>query len=399
MRENLINVLWAIARHRDLAATILSFEQVSATFVGEPPPLTAWNALLFAAVMKGDGAHDAVESILRKMAENDFGLGDSTTVHLRLLHTLAAGGRGGWKTGTTQLGAASKAGIVVSPFTYAALIQAMCEARALSEAVALFSMLPSTATSSPPVHQALMLGSLRAHAPRQALIVWEQYVQHQQHNSSSSSNVKRPTIQMCNFALEACGKLVEAEPKWVQAATDVLSSMRGWGMVPNEVTFGFYVDLLIHAGKLDEAEGIPEQAASFGVKIGAGIYTKLAAGLVKVGEHNRALQTFRRMLAAGLQPTAVTYTVMLSACAKTGRMGQASKLLHRMDRAHVLPNVFTCNALLHGLLRRGRRDLAARLTGACMPSLGVQPDGVTVRILALEAAYAHDFTGALDTLV
>lgn len=414
----LLGALWDSARNGKFVNALLIFEQLQVASCGEPPSLDAWNGLLRAAVQNGD--NDIAAAVLERMAFSGHPVGDATTVHLRLLSTLGSGRRTVWKAAASQLGAATAAGVRVSSVTYAALVQAMAHGGALVEAVSLVSsLLPPHVLDAPPVHQALMLGALRARAPREALRTWERYLAR-----SAAGSALPPTQDMCNLALDACAQIAKERgvsasgPKTgaltqrhanddsaaasaaTATATGIIGRMREWGLGGNELTYGAYIQLLLNRGRVEEAEGVPDMMRNdLGLQPSAGVYTKLAAGLVEAGHPVRAVETFRRMVAAGLAPTVVTYTVLLTACARMGRMGQAAKLLARMGDTGTRPTGNTANVLLSGLLGRGRRDLAARLVEA-LPALGLQPDEVTARTLAHDAAgRAGDFAEAVDVLI
>ena len=69
-----------------------------------------------------------------------------------------------------------------------------------------------------------------------------------------------------------------------------------------------------------------------------------------MADHEAALQVFRELQAAGLQPTAQCYTSLLSACARAGDLSAARRVFKSM---HVRPNVETCTALMGACLKKG----------------------------------------------
>ena len=109
--------------------------------------------------------------------------------------------------------------------------------------------------------------------------------------------------------------------------------------------------------------------ATYGVAADAVSYTSAISGCERAGEWMAAVQLFRQMRDAGVNPTMLTYSKLLFVHAAAGQWEAAVGFIEAATADGLLHNPLTLNRMLQACLDAGSAAAAAAALEAILPVL------------------------------
>ena len=162
--------------------------------------------------------------------------------------------------------------------------------------------------------------------------------------------VAKASLRAYNGVLKAC----ERSADW-DAAFDVLSSMKGEGVMPDRVSYTLAVGAAGRAGEWEQALGLWTQMETEGVTIDATALRTLLRALTVAGQWAISLQIFAKILESDLEEarTPSVFAAALDACARGAQPERACALLQHMAELRIPPNAACYHAVAEACASTG----------------------------------------------
>uniref|UniRef100_A0A9I9DR99 Pentatricopeptide repeat-containing protein n=1 Tax=Cucumis melo TaxID=3656 RepID=A0A9I9DR99_CUCME len=145
------------------------------------------------------------------------------------------------------------------------------------------------------------------------------------------------------------------------------------GFQPNLLTYNLIIKTLCKLGQIDRAVDTFREMPLKNCNPDVFTYSTLMNGLCKESRVDEAVFLLDEMQAEGCLPNPVTYNVLIDALCKNGDLSRAAKLVDNMFLKGCVPNEVTYNTLIHGLCLKGKLDKALSLlekmvSSKCVPN-------------------------------
>jgi pentatricopeptide repeat protein len=352
---------------------------------GLPPDAGTYNALLAAALRRGDGA-----AAVREGAAEMAALGIAPDAHTRALLAAAAAGEGDAAGAAAAADAARAAGDAPSLALWLPVLRAHAargdlagladaydrgrgaglhlDARALGVCLDGVRRWAARAAAS---HLGAGLPSAeRAHGQRLAAVLLRRWAADVR---ASRLRLDAPLVAALAAAYGHAGLPGEAVRlmRWRYGGEAPVAA----GGVPPPRLEGHELDAAVLAAAALPAPGAPPPPGAAGPGVGRAFAAAIAA-VGRGGDLRAAAELARRARALGVPFDSHVYTALIGACAAARRPGLAAELLVAMGREGVAPTTWTLNALAKVEAQSG--DVAAALAVVeGMATRGLTPDAVS----------------------
>lgn len=110
------------------------------------------------------------------------------------------------------------------------------------------------------------------------------------------------------------------------------------------------------------------------------IYNMLINGYVKIGDFEKALDFYQRMLSDKVKPDVFTFNILISGFCRNGRFNLGLHLFGEMREKGCTPNVVTFNTLIKGFFRESKFNQGVKMVYE-MIELGCDLSSVTCDII------------------
>eukprot|EP00929_Paragymnodinium_shiwhaense_P109327 TRINITY_DN7573_c0_g1_i1.p1 TRINITY_DN7573_c0_g1~~TRINITY_DN7573_c0_g1_i1.p1 ORF type:complete len:369 (+),score=56.16 TRINITY_DN7573_c0_g1_i1:71-1177(+) len=149
------------------------------------------------------------------------------------------------------------------------------------------------------------------------------------------------------------------------------------GLRPNEHTFGSMLNAFAGTGDFDGADRYFNlmQDSDFSQENSV-IYNTLIKACASKGNLQRAEELFRRMSAAGFQPSITTFNSMIHTCTMCGDIERAEFYIGYLEAHGLQPNQVTVNSMMNAYCAMGNVKQVEKWL-LKMAELGIQPTTVT----------------------
>ena len=165
-----------------------------------------------------------------------------------------------------------------------------------------------------------------------------------------------PDQRVYAVAIAALCKLRDAD-----RALLMLGEMNEAGFETWDFTYRSVVDVLVKAGRMEEALRVKDEMLAAGKKMDVVLATILMHGYCLRREVGTALDLFEESVANGILPTNVTYGMLIRACHQEGMAQKAYVLCCQMKGQGLLPSLLEFNLVIDGLLHEKRWEDAVSL--------------------------------------
>ncbi|CAD6261773.1 unnamed protein product [Miscanthus lutarioriparius] len=160
----------------------------------------------------------------------------------------------------------------------------------------------------------------------------------------------------------------------IQAADELISSMRSSGCLPDVVIYNIYIEGLYKIGDFDAVERVIYESDRSGWEPDAVTYSTYIVGLCRSGYSKEVLERCQEL---GFVVDVMTYNTVMDHFCKKGKWLHVLKLFTDLLKKPITPNVQTYNILISCLCRAGKFQFAKYV----FSSKGFVPDTVTCNIL------------------
>lgn len=142
---------------------------------------------------------------------------------------------------------------------------------------------------------------------------------------------------------------------------------------PNVLTYNLIIKALCKLGQIDRAVETFREMPLKNCNPDVFTYSTLMNGLCKERRIDEAVFLLDEMQAEGCLPNPVTFNVLIDALCKNGDLSRAAKLVDNMFLKGCVPNEVTYNTLIHGLCLKDKLDKALSLldkmvSSKCIPN-------------------------------
>eukprot|EP00261_Vitis_vinifera_P033219 XP_019074462.1 PREDICTED: pentatricopeptide repeat-containing protein MRL1, chloroplastic isoform X2 [Vitis vinifera] len=129
-------------------------------------------------------------------------------------------------------------------------------------------------------------------------------------------------------------------------AYSVYTDMTRKGVVPDEMFLSALIDVAGHAGKLDAAFEVIQEARIQGIPLGIVSYSSLMGACSNAKNWQKALELYVDIKSMKLNPTVSTMNALITALCEGEQLEKAMEVLSDMKRAGLCPNTITYSILL-----------------------------------------------------
>ncbi|KAG4950985.1 hypothetical protein GLYMA_16G031800v4 [Glycine max] len=273
-----------------------------------------------------------------------------------------------------------------SVVTFGILVNHLCKARRIDEALQVFDRLRGKGGSNwvgvePDVvlFNTLIDGLCKVGKEEDGLSLLEEM---------KMGNINRPNTVTYNCLIDGFFKAGNFD-----RAHELFRQMNEEGVQPNVITLNTLVDGLCKHGRVHRAVEFFNEMKGKGLKGNAATYTALISAFCGVNNINRAMQCFEEMLSSGCSPDAVVYYSLISGLCIAGRMNDASVVVSKLKLAGFSLDRSCYNVLISGFCKKKKLERVYELLTE-MEETGVKPDTITYNTLISYLGKTGDFATA-----
>ncbi|KAK7398830.1 hypothetical protein VNO78_10003 [Psophocarpus tetragonolobus] len=176
-------------------------------------------------------------------------------------------------------------------------------------------------------------------------------------------------------------------------ACKLYSQMINEEVKPTVVTLNTLVDGLCKHGKVHRAVEFFNEMKGKGLKGSTVTYTTLISAFCGVNNIDKAMQYFDEMLSSGCSPDAIIYYSLISGLSIAGRMDDASAVVSKLKQAGFGLDIACYNVLISGFCKKKKPERVYEMLEE-MEKIGVKPDIVTYNTLVSYLGKIGDFRSA-----
>ncbi|RDX97485.1 Pentatricopeptide repeat-containing protein, mitochondrial, partial [Mucuna pruriens] len=273
-----------------------------------------------------------------------------------------------------------------SVVTFGILVNHLCKARRIYEALQVFDRLRGKGGSSrvdvePDVvlFNTLIDGLCKAGREEDGLSLLEEM---------EMGNKSRPNSVTYNCLIDGFCKAGN-----VDRAQELFRRMNEEGVQPNVVTLNTLVDGMCKHGRVHRAVEFFNEMKGKGLEGNAATYTALISAFCGVNNIDKAMQCFEEMLSSGCSADAIVYFSLISGLCIAGRMNDASVVVSKLKQAGFNPDRACYNVLISGFCKKKKLERVYELLNE-MEETRVKPDTVTYNTLISYLGKTGDFATA-----
>ncbi|OMO98498.1 hypothetical protein CCACVL1_04213 [Corchorus capsularis] len=152
------------------------------------------------------------------------------------------------------------------------------------------------------------------------------------------------------------------------------------GLVPSTVTYNVLIDELCAGKRFAIAFEIFDWTVRHDMA-NTRTYNAIINGFCSVGDTEKAMVLFHKMVSVGPSPTLITYNTLIGGYLKKGNLNNALRLFEMMKESKHVPDEWTYSELISGFCKWGKMDSASSLFRE-MLECGLSPNQVESCILA-----------------
>ncbi|KAF5727843.1 putative Pentatricopeptide repeat-containing protein [Tripterygium wilfordii] len=181
------------------------------------------------------------------------------------------------------------------------------------------------------------------------------------------------TPEVYTIAVNCCSQTGD----W-KFACNVYGDMKNKGIVPDEMFLSALIDVAGHAGKLDAAFEILQEARIQGIRLGTVSYSSLMGACSNAKNWQKALQLFEDIKSINLNPTVSTLNALITALCDGDQLPKAMEVLSEMKSLGPCPNNITYSVLSVASERKDDLEAALMLLSQAKMD-GISPSLVICR--------------------
>ncbi|GMH02825.1 hypothetical protein Nepgr_004664 [Nepenthes gracilis] len=148
------------------------------------------------------------------------------------------------------------------------------------------------------------------------------------------------TPEVYTIAVNSCSQTGDWE-----FACSIYDDMKNNGVVPDEIFFSALIDVAGHAGYLDAAFEVMQDARIQRFNLGMMSYSSLMGACSNTKNWQKALQLYEDIKARNLSPTVETMNALITALSDGEQLEKAVEALLEMKKMGLQPNVITYSVL------------------------------------------------------
>ncbi|XP_052185351.1 pentatricopeptide repeat-containing protein MRL1, chloroplastic isoform X2 [Diospyros lotus] len=160
------------------------------------------------------------------------------------------------------------------------------------------------------------------------------------YNMIHKYNIKG-TPEVYTIAVNSCSQTADWE-----FACSVYSDMTRKGVIADETFLSAMIDVAGHAGKVDAAFGIIQEARKHGMHLGTISYSSLMGACSNAKNWQKALELYENIKSLKLKPTVSMMNALITALCDGDQLQKALEVLSEMKRVGLCPNTITYSILL-----------------------------------------------------
>ncbi|KAJ1394206.1 Tetratricopeptide-like helical domain superfamily [Sesbania bispinosa] len=270
--------------------------------------------------------------------------------------------------------------------TFGILINHLCKARRIDEALGVFNKLRGKGENNrigvePDViiYNTLIDGLCKVGKEEDGLSLLEEM---------KTENKNRPNTVTYNCLIDGFCKVGK-----IDKARQLLSQMIEEGVQPSVVTLNTLVDGMCKHGRVNSAVEFFNDMKGKGLKGNAVTYTALISAFCGVNNIDRAMQYFDEMLGSGCTPDAIVYYSLISGLSIAGRMNDASIVVSKLKQAGFGLDLACYNVLISGFCKKKKLERVYEMLNE-LEETRVKPDTVTYNTLVSYLGKTGDFATA-----
>ncbi|XP_057873039.2 pentatricopeptide repeat-containing protein At3g12770 [Cryptomeria japonica] len=162
----------------------------------------------------------------------------------------------------------------------------------------------------------------------------------------------KPNCTTFASILPACAKI-----RALEHGMDIHQRIMEGGFLSDIVVGNALVDMYAKCGRIDKARKLFDRMPQRNVVS----WNAIIAGYAQNGFGENALETFKQMQLAGVNPDSTTFASILSACAKMGALVQGMGIHQSIKDRGILPDIIVATALVDMYAKCGSIDKAREL--------------------------------------
>ncbi|XP_061349897.1 pentatricopeptide repeat-containing protein At3g61520, mitochondrial-like [Gastrolobium bilobum] len=277
-----------------------------------------------------------------------------------------------------------------SVVTFGILINHLCKARRVDEALEVFNKLRGKGENNdigvePDVvlFNTLIDGLCKVGREEDGLILLEEM---------KTENKNKPNSVTYNCLIDGFFKAGN-----IDKACELFSQMNEEGLQPSVVTLNTLVDGMCKHGRVFSAVEFFNEMKGKGLKGNAVTYTALISAFCGVNNIDKAMQYFDEMFSSGCSPDAIVYYSLISGLSIAGRMDDASIVVSKLKQAGFSLDTVCYNVLISGFCKKKKLERVYEMLNE-MEKTGVKPDTVTYNTLVSYLGKVGDFATASKVL-
>ncbi|KMZ63749.1 putative Pentatricopeptide repeat-containing protein [Zostera marina] len=172
------------------------------------------------------------------------------------------------------------------------------------------------------------------------------------------------------------------------------------GIKPNAVLYTNLIDGLCVAGKMEEVDKVlvRMKEEDGDCKPNVFTYSSVVRGYFKAKKPDKAIDTWKDMIAAGCKPNQISYSILITGLCETGRLRDGLMVFHQMLAKECVPDVIAYSSMIKGLCDAGRVVEGMRLFYDMSAHGKAKPDCITYNILFTGLCKAKELAGAMGLL-
>ncbi|KAK3412640.1 hypothetical protein EUGRSUZ_I01366 [Eucalyptus grandis] len=149
------------------------------------------------------------------------------------------------------------------------------------------------------------------------------------------------TPDVYTIAINSCSQTGDWE-----FALSVYNDMKKKDVVPDEIFLSALIDVAGHAGRVDAAFDILEEARTCGMHLGIISYSSLMGACCNAKSWGKALELYVDMKSIRIKPTISTMNALITALCEGDQLPKAMEIFYDMKRLGLSPNTITYSILL-----------------------------------------------------
>ncbi|XP_057421008.1 pentatricopeptide repeat-containing protein At3g61520, mitochondrial-like [Lotus japonicus] len=275
--------------------------------------------------------------------------------------------------------------------TFGILVNHLCKARRIDEALAVFDKLRGKGENEKVVgvepdvvlYNTVIDGLCKVGREEDGLSLLEEM---------KTENKNRPNAVTYNCLIDGFCKVDK-----IDKAHELFIQMKEEGVQPTVVTFNTLVDGLSKHGKVFSAVELFNEMKGKGLNGNVNAYTSLISAFCGVNNIDKAMQYFEEMSSSGCPPDARAYYTLINGLSIAGRMDDASVIVSKLKQAGFGLDLACYNVLISGFCKKKRQERVYEMLTE-MEGAGVKPDTVTYNTLVSYLGKTGDFATASKML-